>query len=85
MGLDEITIQADHHTTPYITHARIRRNALSVQILWGYFIKGCFFRTDVELMSYEEHPELDNLHDGCGWDLKEVKDLVAGSVSQFAD
>jgi len=85
MRLDEITIQADHHATPYVTHARIRRNALSVQILWGYFVKGCFFRTDAELMTYEDHPEMDCLHDGDGWNIEEVKDLVAGSVAQFPD
>lgn len=84
MRLDEITIQADHHSIPFITHARIRRNALSVQVLWGYFYNNRFCRYKEELLIYQDHPELDYLHDGHGWNIQEVNDF-AGSVAQFDD
>lgn len=82
MIIREITLQADHPTIPYVTHLRMRCNQEQLLVLWGYFYHGRFFRAQDELLSFEEHPELRDLNDGDGWNISEVNDFIAGSVSE---
>lgn len=80
---DQITIQADHPTIPHVTHLRIQCFNTFLLLRWGYFYSGRFCCAKDEELPFSQHPELSVLYDGQAWNVGEVFDLVAGSVSQF--
>lgn len=60
----------------HTSHMRITPTARAIRLEYGNFKDGRFEPLHREDLSYEENPELRYVHDGVGWNVFDLADLV---------
>ncbi len=64
------------HRRQTATHARLTWQDYGLRIEWGSTKRRNFSPVSIEVLPFNEYPELRELHDGIGWNLDELRRLL---------